>query len=94
MSHLQTVFPALKGVEPVLATHALHVDCIPTPTPGHRDRTKGLHERILSSPWRGKLSLAGNAWGGIGVNDSVYSAEEVVKGIQEGQPATGMERWA
>lgn len=94
MEHLRTVFPVLKGVEPIVTTHALHVDCIPTPTPGHRDRTKDLHWRLMDSPWKGRLSMAGNAWGGIGVNDSVYAAEEVVKGIKEGVPATGLERWA
>jgi oxygen-dependent protoporphyrinogen oxidase len=94
MDHLRTVFPSLRNVDPVLADPHLHVDCIPTPTPGHRERTKELHHRLLDSPWRSKLSFAGNAWGGIGVNDSVYAAVEVVDGIKAGNQATGMERWA
>ncbi|OCF34274.1 protoporphyrinogen oxidase [Kwoniella heveanensis BCC8398] len=46
------------------------------------------------SEWRGRLSLVGNGYGGVGVNDCVYSAEEVVKALATGQAtATGLERW-
>ena len=92
--HLRTTFPVLKGVEPILVILRLHADCIPTYTPGHGARMRELHEHLEGGEWKGKLSLVGNGYGGVGVNDCVFSAEEVVRGLIENRSVTGLERWS
>jgi oxygen-dependent protoporphyrinogen oxidase len=55
-----------------------------------------MHEidtAIKDGPWRGKLSLVGNGYGGVGVNDCVWSAEGVAQALLEGRDPTGLERW-
>ncbi|WVQ83670.1 protoporphyrinogen oxidase [Cryptococcus sp. DSM 104549] len=94
IQHLQSTFPHLKGVEPVLTVANIHHDCIPTYLPGHGARLRELHEAIGASGWEGKLSLVGNGYGGVGVNDCVYSGVGVAKRLAEGNPVTGLEAWA
>lgn len=94
LRHLRRVFPHLQDVEPVLVRPKLHIECIPTYLPGHGGRLRELHEAISSGPWKDKLSLVGSGYGGIGVNDCVGSAEEVVDALAQGHNATGLERWA
>ncbi|ORY31609.1 hypothetical protein BCR39DRAFT_493622 [Naematelia encephala] len=93
-SHIQGVFPALKNIQSLLAISRSHQNAIPTYLPGHQQRLRGIHRAIKHGPWNGKLSLAGNGYGGVGVNDCVFSAEEAVKGIIDGNQVTGLERWA
>ncbi|WVQ94921.1 protoporphyrinogen oxidase [Kwoniella sp. CBS 9459] len=110
IAHLNEIFPHLRKVEPILKTGRIHSDCIPTYLPGHGDRLRELHHALTAltpstgtvvsngglddSDWRGRLSLVGNGYGGVGVNDCVYSAEEVVKALANSQAtATGLERW-
>jgi oxygen-dependent protoporphyrinogen oxidase len=94
LQHLRRVFPHLQDVEPVLIRPKLHIECIPTYLPDHGGRLRELHEAISSGPWKHKLSLVGSGYGGIGVNDCVGSAEEVVDALAQGHSATGLERWA
>lgn len=107
--HLKRVFPVLKEVEPVAVRAWVQRKCIPTYLPGHGARLKELHEILSaagkheSTPWAGKLVLAGSGYGGVGVNDCVGSAEGVVRelekrwtsesGGQVGPSVTGLERW-
>ncbi|EIW72139.1 hypothetical protein TREMEDRAFT_24336 [Tremella mesenterica DSM 1558] len=94
LKHLHRVFPNLERTKPLLNISHLHKDCIPTYLPGHGDRLRKTHEEILSKKWGGRLILAGNGYGGVGVNDSVWSAECAVKGVMEGRQITGLEDWA
>jgi oxygen-dependent protoporphyrinogen oxidase len=94
LDHLHRVFPPLANVKPLLAIPRLHLDSIPTYLPHHGQRLRAIHEAMESGPWKGKLSLVGNGYGGVGVNDCIYSAEEVVAGIKAGGDPTGLERWA
>ncbi|WWD19849.1 protoporphyrinogen oxidase [Kwoniella shandongensis] len=94
IDHLNTVFPQLKNVEPILKIANLHTNCIPTYLPGHGDRLRELHEAIEDGPWGGRLSLVGNSYGGVGVNDCVYSGELVAKGLAVGKGLTGLGKWA
>lgn len=91
LEHLHKTFPILKGVDPILVETALHKDCIPTYAPGHVERTRKLDKRLKEGEWRGKLSLVGNEWKGIGLNNSIWTAEEVVRGLSRGQGVTGLE---
>ncbi|WVF67325.1 protoporphyrinogen oxidase [Kwoniella sp. CBS 6097] len=110
ITHLNEIFPHLRNVEPILKVGRIHSDCIPTYLPGHGDRLRELHGALTpvassssgslsnndagSDDWRGRLSLVGNGYGGVGVNDCVYSAEQVVQALATGQEtATGLERW-
>ncbi|KAK8853421.1 protoporphyrinogen oxidase [Kwoniella newhampshirensis] len=94
IEHLEAVFPHLKCVRPILKIANLHTNCIPTYLPGHGDRLRELHAAIESGPWGGKLSLVGNSYGGVGVNDCVYHGELVAKGLAQGNRLTGLEKWA
>ena len=69
----------------------LQKDCIPQYTVGHESRLKAAHRR-LEREYKGKLRVAGNWTMGVGVNDCLRSAWDVVKGIREGREgATGLE---
>lgn len=93
LRHLRRALPALANVEPIVISPRLHFDSIPTYLPGHGDRVKEMDAAILKGPWKDKLSLVGNGYGGVGVNDCVWSAEGVTKALLDGRMATGLERW-
>ena len=91
LTHLRSVFPALQDVEPMITATSLHKDCIPTYAPGHIDRMRQCHALVEDSHWKGKISFIGNAIGGVGVNDCVWSASQVVSGLHQGLAPTGYE---
>jgi oxygen-dependent protoporphyrinogen oxidase len=93
LRHLRRTLPALANIEPIVTSPRLHVDSIPTYLPGHGDRLHEIDTAIKDGPWRGKLSLVGNGYGGVGVNDCVWSAEGVAQALLEGRNPTGLERW-
>jgi oxygen-dependent protoporphyrinogen oxidase len=94
IQHLQSVFPVLRTVDPILTVANIHEDAIPTYTPGHVGRLAETHRAIKNGVWNGKLSLAGNGLGGVGVNDCVLSAEGIVQGFRDGKLVTGLEGFA
>ncbi|KAL8771921.1 MAG: hypothetical protein Q9209_002859 [Squamulea sp. 1 TL-2023] len=73
---------------------AIHVglqrDCIPQYTVGHHSRMTQTHEALTR--FHGRLRVAGNSYNGVGLNDCVRSAREVVMGLVEGrEEKTGLE---
>ena len=94
LNHLRRIFPILNSIQPIVASPHLHLDCIPTYLPGHHRRLVELDRAIRTGPWAGKLSLAGNGYGGVGVNDCIWSVEGIVKALRDGEQVTGLERWA
>lgn len=68
----------------------LQKDCIPQYTVGHDERLKQAHAG-LARQYQGRLRVAGNWMKGVGVNDCLRSAWDVVKGIREGTDGTGLE---
>lgn len=68
----------------------LQKDCIPQYTVGHEARLKQAHG-TLARRYQGKLRVAGNWISGVGVNDCLRSAWDVVKGVREGKDGTGLE---
>ena len=94
LTHLRQVFPVLQSVQPVVAAPHLHPDCIPAYLPGHHGRLRELDRAIRTGPWAGKLTLVGNGFGGVGVNDCIWSVETALKSLVEGGVVTGLERWA
>lgn len=68
----------------------LQQDCIPQYTVGHEARLKEAHGQLLRG-YQGRLRVAGNWIQGVGVNDCLRSAWDVVKGVRQGRDATGLE---
>lgn len=90
VNYLRKVFPHLANVSPILTKANLQVDCIPTYAPGHGTRMRELHEAIQNGRWQGKLSVGGSGYGGVSVNDCVYSGELLADALTG---KTGLERW-
>ena len=78
--------------EPLFAQATLQKDCIPQYTVGHEQRMIQL-DQVLRKRWDGRLLVAGNSYAGVGVNDCVRGALDVVLGLTEGRWKTGLERF-
>lgn len=68
----------------------LQKDCIPQYTVGHEQRLQTANTN-LKREYNGRLRVVGNWMMGVGVNDCIRSAWEVVRGLREGKAATGLE---
>lgn len=66
----------------------LEKECIPQYTVGHEQRLKQAHNNIWRD-YKGRLRVAGNWMMGVGANDCVRSAYEVVKNLSK--DGTGLE---
>ncbi|WWC72227.1 protoporphyrinogen oxidase [Kwoniella pini CBS 10737] len=95
INHLENVFPILKekNLKPILKIGKINYNCIPTYKVGHGFRMKELHHEIKQSNWNNKLSLIGNGYGGVGLNDCIYSVQHVIDSLNKGEIVTGLERW-
>ncbi|KAF3906561.1 hypothetical protein ABW20_dc0107921 [Dactylellina cionopaga] len=71
----------------------LQRDCIPQYAVGHAGRLRQVHENLMDK-MGGKLVLAGNSYGGVGLNDCVRSGRDAAFGVAAGRKMTGLERWA
>ncbi|KAK3669627.1 oxygen-dependent protoporphyrinogen oxidase [Recurvomyces mirabilis] len=65
-------------------------DCIPQYTVGHESRLKSAHNNIWRE-YKGRLRVAGNWMAGVGVNDCLRSAWDVVQSLRSGMDGTGLE---
>lgn len=75
--------------KPILVRVGLQKNCIPQYTVGHEDRmaeTSRLLERF-----QGKLRVAGSSYTGVGLNDCVRAARDVVDGLVDGTGKNGLE---
>lgn len=77
--------------EPEAFSVNLQADCIPQYTVGHEQRLKTAHDN-LSRQFKGRLRVAGNWMSGVGVNDCLRSAYDVVRGLKAGRDGTGLEQ--
>ncbi|KAL8916115.1 MAG: hypothetical protein Q9172_006441 [Xanthocarpia lactea] len=76
--------------EPQAVHVGLQRDCIPQYTVGHHSRMARAHEMLKG--FNGRLRVAGNSYNGVGLNDCVRSAREVVMGLVGGRgEKTGLE---
>jgi len=105
----QTVLARHLGIveEPAAMRATLQTNCIPQYTVGHSARMGEAHAGLLDA-FGGKLRVAGSWYHGVGVNDCLRSAFEVVQGlskeVNEGElgrndsgdreARTGLERFA
>lgn len=74
---------------PAVTLVSLQKDCIPQYTVGHDDRMAEASE--LLEKYEGRLRVAGNSYTGVGVNDCVRAASDVVTGLVGGTGKTGLE---
>lgn len=71
----------------------LQKDCIPQYTVGHHRRMALGHEALQE--FQGRLRVAGSSYTGVGLNDCVRSARNVVASLVEGRHQdTGLESFA
>ncbi|KAE8449369.1 hypothetical protein EG329_008270 [Mollisiaceae sp. DMI_Dod_QoI] len=75
---------------PTLVRVSLQKDCIPQYTVGHHSRMESGHEE-LKDVFKGKLAVAGNSYTGVGLNDCVRAARDVVMGVKKSESPTGLE---
>jgi len=67
--------------EPAAHLVTLQKDCIPQYTVGHEQRLTNIRAQLLKQ-YKGKLRVAGNWARGVGVNDCLRSAWDVVQAIE------------
>jgi oxygen-dependent protoporphyrinogen oxidase len=78
-------------VEPDAVNVGLQKDCIPQYVVGHEKRMKAAHGELMQG-FKGKLKVAGNSYTGVGLNDCVMAARDVVMAIKRGGGGgTGLE---
>ena len=81
-------------VEEPQAVHVgLQRECIPQYTVGHDYRMQGAHQ-LLGQEVKGRLRVAGNSYTGVGLNDCVRAARDVVRGLATGEQKTGLDTYA
>lgn len=76
--------------EPEVWQVNLQEKCIPQYVVGHEQKLKTAHNNI-SREYKGRLRVAGNWMSGVGVNDCLRSAWDVVRSLKEGKDGTGLE---
>lgn len=70
----------------------LQRNCIPQYTVGHHARMSQGHQELQT--FKGKLRVAGNSYTGVGLNDCVRAAKDVVTSLVKDERATGLESFA
>lgn len=76
--------------EPEASQVRLQRDCISQYVVGHEMKLKEAHNNIWHE-YRGRLKVAGSWISGVGVNDCLRSAWDVVRGLKNGKDGTGLE---
>lgn len=75
--------------EPRAIRVGLQRNCIPQYGVGHEARMEDASLRLES--FNGRLRVAGNSYTGVGLNDCIRAARDVVKGLVDGTGKTGLE---
>ena len=75
--------------EPRAIRVSLQRNCIPQYGVGHEARMEDASLRLES--FKGRLRVAGNSYTGVGLNDCIRAARDVVKGLVDGTGTTGLE---
>ena len=76
--------------EPQAVRVALQKNCIPQYTVGHEERMAEAG-RLLEDKFGGRLRVAGSSYTGVGLNDCVHAARNVVDGLVDGTGTTGLD---
>ena len=75
--------------QPSRVNVALQRDCIPQYTVGHEARMKKAHAELMSE-YKGRLQVAGNSYTGVGLNDCVRAARDVVMQVKNEKECSGL----
>lgn len=75
--------------EPTLIKVGLQKDCIPQYIVGHRERM--AQTSSLLGRFEGRLRVAGSSYTGVGLNDCVRAARDVVQRLVDGTGTSGLE---
>lgn len=75
--------------EPRAIRVSLQRNCIPQYGVGHEARMEDASLRLES--FKGRLRVAGSSFTGVGLNDCIRAARDVVKGLVDGTGKTGLE---
>lgn len=75
--------------EPRAIRVSLQRNCIPQYGVGHEARMEDASLRLES--FKGRLRVAGNSYTGVGLNDCIRAARDVVKDLVNGTGTTGLE---
>ena len=78
--------------EPTAILATLHENCIPQYTVGHDQRMS--EASLVLNRYKGMLRVAGSSYTGVGLNDCVRAAKDVVQGLVDGTGKTGLEKYA
>ena len=76
--------------EPKVVRVNLQRDCIPQYSVGHDDRMACISDD-LKRTFGGRLRVAGNSYTGVGLNDCVRAARDVVRDLVDGRDKTGLD---
>lgn len=80
------------SAEPKAIRVSFQKDCIPQYTVGHSDRLWRGHTQLKR--FEGRLRVAGNSYTGVGLNDCVRAAREVVRGLTSDEEDESGLGWA
>lgn len=76
--------------EPIVTRVSLQRDCIPQYPVNHDEKMSRL-SCDLNRLYGGRLRVAGNSYTGVGVNDCIKAARNVVRGLVNGRSETGLD---
>lgn len=75
--------------EPQVVRVALQKNCIPQYTVGHEERMAATSH--LLEKFQGRLRVTGSSYTGVGLNECVRAAKNVVDGLVDGTGKTGLD---
>jgi protoporphyrinogen/coproporphyrinogen III oxidase len=76
---------------PVASKVSIHVDALAQYRVGHSEVLRRVHEGLMKEG-KGRISVCGSSYLGVGVNDAVRSARDVAMAVLKGDPVSGLER--
>lgn len=77
---------------PAVTRATVQKSCIPQYEVGHGDRMAGVHQ-MLRKEFGGRMRVAGSWYGGVGVNDCLRGAWEVVRGLRRDGGRSAWPKW-
>ena len=80
--------------EPAMVNVGLQRECIPQYMVGHHKKMKNTHHDLMRA-FRGRLAVAGNSYTGVGLNDCIRAARDVVMDLKNHDlgHTTGLEQF-
>lgn len=80
------------GEDPRVVKVTLQKDCIPQYHVGHHQRMIDI-SNDLKRNFKGRLRVVGSSYTGVGVNDCIRAAKNLVRNFHNGTGQTGLERF-